>query len=139
MSGATESRGPSLIPSLVRTGNPLPDNLPVGFAQDLPGHAELRLIVSRRTPVGSVEVDDAVLLEFAGHLWARARLGGKPSFLRFARSKLRWSDGKYSGPALSKERAETLWQVAVQRRREAVAAFDAFVREMNRLWTEALR
>jgi hypothetical protein len=116
---------PQLIPSLVRTGCPLPDDLPPGFVKDLPGHAELRLIVSRSKHL--VPVDEALILEVAGHLWARARLGGKPSFLRFAARRL--------GP-LSKEQAEKLWEIACRRRREAVAVFDAFTREMDRVWAE---
>jgi len=123
-----------LIPSLVRTGCPLPDDLPPGFVKDLPGHAELRLIVSRSRQFHPR--DEAMTLEVAGHLWARARLGGKPSFLRFAARRMRWRD-KERGPdrpALSKEQAEKLWEIACQRRREAVAAFDAFTREMDRLW-----
>ncbi|HSB70825.1 MAG TPA: hypothetical protein VLT62_15980 [Candidatus Methylomirabilis sp.] len=40
-------------------------------------------------------------------------------------------------PILSRERAEALWELAVARRREARKAFDAFARELNRLWAEA--
>jgi hypothetical protein len=125
-----------LIPSLVRTGCPVPDDLPSGFVKDLPGHAELRLIVNR--PKQFAWQDEAMTLEVAGHLWTRARLGGKPSFLRFAARRMRRVN-KEKGtnrPALSKEQAEKLWEIACQRRREAVAAFDAFTREMDRLWGE---
>jgi hypothetical protein len=110
---------PSLIPSLVRTGIAA-DRPP--RCTELPGHTDLRLIKSR--PLELVESDDAWLIEVAGFLWARARLGGKPCFMRFAKKRLL---------RRRPEEYEKLWEIACARRREAVETFNRFLEQFYKI------
>lgn len=114
----------NLIPSLVRDGVEVKGKIPAGFAKDLPGAAELRLVHSR--PGKTVPVDEAVILSVAAQLWTRARLRGKPSFMRYLH---KWV-------SVDSARAERIWEVACRRRRESVAIFDQFARELGDLWPE---